>query len=62
VPWLGLKRGLVEDMVVSPYATMLVLPLVPRDAMDNLKRLIARVPTDIMVCTRQLITLPKEFL
>lgn len=41
VPWLGLKRGLVEDMVVSPYATMLVLPLVPRDAMDNLKRLIA---------------------
>jgi len=35
VPWLGLKRGLVEDMVVSPYATMLVLPLVPRDAMDN---------------------------
>lgn len=40
VPWLGLKRGLVEDMVVSPYATMLVLPVVPREAMDNLKRLI----------------------
>lgn len=40
VPWLGLKRGLVEDMVISPYATMLVLPLVPREAMDNLKRLI----------------------
>jgi len=37
----GAKKRACEDMVVSPYATMLVLPLVPRDAMDNLKRLIA---------------------
>ena len=39
IPWLGLKRGLVEDMVVAPYATFLALPLVPEKAMSNLKKL-----------------------
>lgn len=39
VPWLGLKRGLVEDMVVAPYATVLALPIDPRGVIDNLKRL-----------------------
>lgn len=41
VPDLGLKRGLIEDMVVSPYSTMLALPFVPRKAMENIHRLLA---------------------
>jgi len=39
VPWLGLKRGLAEDMVVAPYSTMLALPIDPKDSVNNLKRL-----------------------
>lgn len=39
VPWLGLKRGLIEDVVVAPYATMLALPVDPSSAMENIKRL-----------------------
>jgi len=39
VPGLGLKRGLGEDMVVAPYASMLALPIRPRAVMDNLKAL-----------------------
>lgn len=39
VPELGLKRGLEEQVVVSPYATMLAINLVPRDTLQNLKRL-----------------------
>ena len=39
VPELGLKRGLEEQVVVSPYATLLAINLVPRDTLQNLKRL-----------------------
>ncbi|MGI6685622.1 MAG: GH36-type glycosyl hydrolase domain-containing protein [Bacillota bacterium] len=39
VPDLGLKRGLVNDMVVSPYSTFLALPFDPQNAWNNLKRL-----------------------
>ena len=39
VPGLGLKRGLADDLVVAPYATMLALPFAPREACDNLERL-----------------------
>jgi len=39
VPGLGLKRGLAEDLVVAPYATMLALMVAPREACDNLERL-----------------------
>ncbi|GBE14033.1 N,N'-diacetylchitobiose phosphorylase [bacterium BMS3Abin14] len=39
VPGLGLKRGLDEDLVVAPYATMLALSLVPAEAIGNLNRL-----------------------
>src|SRR5215213_1490837 len=39
VPGLGLKRGLIEDLVVAPYATMLALDIDPDAAMDNLRRL-----------------------
>lgn len=40
VPDLGLKRGLVNDMVISPYSTVLALPYAQKDAMENIKRLI----------------------
>lgn len=40
VPGLGLKRGLGEDAVVAPYATVLALPLVPDAAVRNLRRLL----------------------
>ncbi|HET9478817.1 MAG TPA: glucoamylase family protein, partial [Pyrinomonadaceae bacterium] len=39
VPGLGLKRGLVEDLVVAPYATMLAAPVDSQAAMNNLRRL-----------------------
>ena len=39
VPGLGLKRGLSEDLVISPYATMLALIVKPEEACDNLEYL-----------------------
>ncbi len=42
VPGLGLKRGLENDMVVAPYATALSLPLMPAQAVQNLKTLARR--------------------
>jgi cyclic beta-1,2-glucan synthetase len=39
VPGLGLKRGLIEDLVVAPYATMLAAEVDPSAAMTNLRRL-----------------------
>ncbi|MDY0087961.1 MAG: glucoamylase family protein, partial [Coriobacteriia bacterium] len=39
VPGLGLKRGLSEDIVIAPYATVLALPIAPTEAHDNLQRL-----------------------
>jgi len=39
VPGLGLKRGLIEDLVVAPYATMLALSVDPAASMSNLRRL-----------------------
>jgi cyclic beta-1,2-glucan synthetase len=39
VPWLGLKRGLEEDLVVAPYATALALLIEPAESILNLKRL-----------------------
>lgn len=40
VPGLGLKRGLSDDLVVAPYATLLALPFAPAAACENLERLI----------------------
>ncbi len=37
VPGLGLKRGLEEDLVIAPYATMLALMVSPKKAAANLK-------------------------
>ena len=39
VPGLGLKRGLGEDMVVAPYATMMALMIRPQEACLNLVEL-----------------------
>jgi cyclic beta-1,2-glucan synthetase len=39
VPSLGLKRGLEEQLVVAPYATLLALNVAPRETVQNLKRL-----------------------
>lgn len=39
VPGLGLKRGLEEDLVIAPYASMLALMVAPKKAASNLKDL-----------------------
>ncbi len=39
VPGLGFKRGLGEDLVVSPYASLLALPFNPEEVLSNLDRL-----------------------
>lgn len=39
VPWLGLKRGLIEDAVTAPYATFLALLVDPEGAVRNISRL-----------------------
>jgi cyclic beta-1,2-glucan synthetase len=41
VPGLGLKRGLGDDLVVAPYASMLALMVAPEQACANLQRLAA---------------------
>ena len=38
VPGLGLKRGLGDDLVVAPYASLLALPLASDDVLDNYRR------------------------
>lgn len=39
IPWLGLKRGLEEDIVVSPYSTFLSLFDATEEGIKNLKYL-----------------------
>ncbi len=39
IPWLGLKRGLEEDAVVSPYSTCLSLEYELENGIKNLKKL-----------------------
>src|ERR1035437_260642 len=41
VPGMGLKRGLAEDLVIAPYASMMALMVAPREACANLERLAA---------------------
>jgi cellobiose phosphorylase len=41
VPGLGLKRGLGDDLVIAPYASVLALMVMPRAACRNLQRLVA---------------------
>jgi cellobiose phosphorylase len=42
VPGLGLKRGLAEDLVIAPYASVLALMVAPEAACTNLQRLAAQ--------------------
>jgi cyclic beta-1,2-glucan synthetase len=39
IPGLGLKRGLEQDLVVSPYSTALAIAVRPREALANFRRL-----------------------
>ena len=39
IPWLGLKRGLEDDIVVSTYASALALTESPKTVVENLKSL-----------------------
>jgi cyclic beta-1,2-glucan synthetase len=41
VPGLGLKRGLAEDLVIAPYASVMALMVTPVEACRNLQRLAA---------------------
>src|SRR5204863_333067 len=41
VPGLGLKRGLAEDLVIAPYASVLALMVAPEEACRNIERLAA---------------------
>ncbi|RPI91038.1 MAG: cyclic beta 1-2 glucan synthetase, partial [Planctomycetaceae bacterium] len=41
VPGLGFKRGLVDDLVVAPYATVMALMVAPEEACANLEHLAA---------------------
>jgi cyclic beta-1,2-glucan synthetase len=41
VPGLGLKRGLAEDLVVAPYASILAAPFCPIEVLENLDHLSA---------------------
>jgi cellobiose phosphorylase len=42
VPGLGLKRGLAEDLVVAPYASVMALMVAPEEACMNLQGLAAK--------------------
>jgi cyclic beta-1,2-glucan synthetase len=39
VPGLGLKRGLEDDLVITPYASILALSLEPQAVLDNIDEL-----------------------
>jgi len=42
VPGLGLKRGLIEDLVVAPYSCILAIEIAPQATINNLRRLQSR--------------------
>lgn len=39
IPWLGVKRGLKEEVVVSPYSSIMTLDKNEDDVIDNINRL-----------------------
>ena len=39
IPWLGLKRGLADEIVVAPYASMMAIIDEPIEILKNLKQL-----------------------
>ncbi len=42
IPWLGLKRGLADEMVVSAYGSILAINDYPREVLENIKKLEAQ--------------------
>lgn len=48
VPGLGLKRGLENDLVVSPYSSVLALAVKPKSAIDNLKKMAQKDHLNLM--------------
>ena len=43
VPGLGLKRGLADDLVIAPYATMMALMVAPREACERIPPLLTSI-------------------
>jgi hypothetical protein len=39
VPHLGLKRGLINDLVIAPYATIMALDIEQNECLDNIQKL-----------------------
>ena len=39
IPWLGLKRGLADEMVVAPYGSILAIADYPKEVYKNLQNL-----------------------
>ena len=39
IPWLGLKRGLADEVVISSYASILSITDLPKEVIKNLKEL-----------------------
>ena len=39
IPWLGLKRGLADEIVISSYASVLAISDLPKEVIKNLKEL-----------------------
>lgn len=39
VPYLGLKRGLANDLVVAPYATIMAIDIAPNECVENIQKL-----------------------
>ena len=42
VPGLGFRRDLDEDLVITPYASLIALPMYPQAVMRNIARLVER--------------------
>ncbi|HRD55172.1 MAG TPA: glucoamylase family protein, partial [Parachlamydiaceae bacterium] len=47
VPKLGLKRGLEDDLVVSPYSSALSLLVEPKKSIPNLKKLMHQMHSEV---------------
>ena len=39
IPWLGIKRGLSEELVIAPYGSILAITQIPKEVIKNLKQL-----------------------
>ena len=38
IPWLGLKRGLADEMVISSYGSMLAITDIPKEVVKKFKK------------------------